>query len=118
MSELTRTTSVKPTNTVDTSSQETTQKSTIKRTSSPPKQVSSPQKVREQELKIDQSITNDSLDPSMKAFVNTMKPAMDDANRVAADIWTTQGSKAMLSHIMTNPDGTPMSYAESRYLYG
>lgn len=43
---------------------------------------------------------------------------MDEANQKAMDVWATQGESAMLKHIMTREDGTPMSYAESRMLYG
>ena len=43
---------------------------------------------------------------------------MDEANQKAMNVWATQGESAMLKHIMTREDGTPMSYAESRMLYG
>tara|TARA_B100001093_G_scaffold171953_3_gene164750 strand:- start:2039 stop:2470 length:432 start_codon:yes stop_codon:yes gene_type:complete len=85
-----------------------------KRTTSPPQKVPSPEKLRQQEAKITESITKDNF----MEVVESMKPAMDEANRKAADIWTQQGEKAMLQHIMTKEDGTPMSYAESRFLYG
>ena len=44
--------------------------------------------------------------------------SMDEANQKAMNVWATQGESAMLKHIMTKEDGTPMSYAESRMLYG
>ena len=44
--------------------------------------------------------------------------SMDEANQRAMNVWATQGESAMLKHIMTKEDGTPMSYAESRMLYG
>ena len=43
---------------------------------------------------------------------------MDEANQKAMNVWATQGESAMLKHIMTREDGTPMSYAESRMIYG
>ena len=43
---------------------------------------------------------------------------MDEANQKAMNVWATQGESAMLKHIMTREDGTPMSYAESRMMYG
>ena len=85
-----------------------------KRTISPPKKVPSPEKLRQQEAKIIESITKDNF----MEVVESMKPSMDEANRKAADVWTQQGEAAMLKHIMTREDGTPMSYAESRCLYG
>ena len=85
-----------------------------KRTTSPPQKIPSPEKLRQQEAKITESITKDNF----IEVVESMKPAMDGANRKAADIWTQQGEAAMLQHIMTNEDGTPMSYAQSRSLYG
>tara|TARA_B100000035_G_C20520502_1_gene345219 strand:- start:38 stop:493 length:456 start_codon:yes stop_codon:yes gene_type:complete len=85
-----------------------------KRTTSPPQKVPSPEKLRQQEAKITESITKDNF----MEVVELLKPAMDEANRKAADIWTQQGEAAMLQHIMTREDGTPMSYAESRARYG
>ena len=85
----------------------------IKRTSSPPQKVNSPDKLRKQESKI-----NDMLDDNFKKLINTVKPGMDQANRKAVDIWTSQGTSSMLQHIMTKEDGTPMSYSESRMRYG
>ena len=44
---------------------------------------------------------------------------MDAANTKAMKIFKTQGTAAGLKHIMTNPHtGKPMSYAESRGMYG
>ena len=44
---------------------------------------------------------------------------MDAANTKAMKIFKTQGTAAGLKHIMTNPNtGKPMSYAESRGMYG
>ena len=90
----------------------------LKRTQSPPQKVNSPEKLRQQESAIDSSIDSDKLSESFTHIVNALKPSMDEANKAAADVWTTQGTSAMLSHIMTREDGTQMSYAESRYLYG
>ena len=67
-----------------------------------------------QETKANESITTDNF----MEFVERMKPSMDESNRAAADVWTQQGTSAMLQHIMTREDGTPMSYAESRMRYG
>ena len=85
-----------------------------KRTSSPPQKVPSPERLKQQETKINESITTDNF----MEFVEGMKPAMDELNRKAADVWTQQGASAMLQHIMTREDGTQMSYAESRARYG
>ena len=86
----------------------------LKRTTSPPQKVPSPEKLRQLEAKITESITKDNF----MEVVESMKPSMDEANRKAADVLTQQGEAAMLKHIMTNEDGTPMSYAQSRCLYG
>ena len=43
---------------------------------------------------------------------------MDEANQKAMNVWATQGESAMLKHIMTGEDGSPISYAQSRMLYG
>lgn len=57
--------------------------------------------------------------PRVPAEPKQMKyRGMDEANQKAMDVWATQGESAMLKHIMTREDGTPMSYAESRMLYG
>ena len=85
-----------------------------KRTSSPPQKVPSPERLKQQETKVNESIETDNF----MEFVERMKPSMDESNRAAADVWTQQGASAMLQHIMTREDGTPMSYAESRARYG
>ena len=85
-----------------------------KRTSSPPQKVPSPERLKQQETTVNESITTDNF----MEFVEGMKPAMDESNRAAADVWTQQGTSAMLQHIMTREDGTQMSYAESRARYG
>ena len=41
---------------------------------------------------------------------------MDEANQKAMDVWATQGESAMLKHIMTSEDGTPIVYAEMSYV--
>ena len=57
--------------------------------------------------------------PRVPAEPKQMKyGGMDEANQKAMNVWATQGESAMLKHIMTREDGTPMSYAESRMLYG
>ena len=57
--------------------------------------------------------------PRVPAEPKKMKyGGMDEANQKAMNVWATQGESAMLKHIMTREDGTPMSYAESRMLYG
>lgn len=43
---------------------------------------------------------------------------MDDNNKKAMDIMTTDGSAAAVKHMFTNSDGTTRSYAEMRELYG
>jgi hypothetical protein len=43
---------------------------------------------------------------------------MDDANKNILKIFKTQGTKAGIKAMMTREDGTEMSYAESRSLYG
>lgn len=57
--------------------------------------------------------------PRVSAEPKQMKyGGMDEANQKAMNVWATQGTNAMLKHIMTREDGTPMSYAESRMRYG
>ena len=57
--------------------------------------------------------------PRVPAEPKQMKyGGMDEANQKAMNVWATQGESAMLKHIMTREDGTPMSYAESRMRYG
>ena len=90
-----------------------TEVKSLKRTSSPPQKVNSPDKLRKQE-----SVIDDRLEDNFKEIVNKFKPSMDQANQEAANIWTSQGTSAMLKHILTREDGTPMSYAESRARYG
>lgn len=85
-----------------------------KRTTSPPQKVPSPERLKQQETKVNESITTDNF----MEVVEGLKTGMDESNREAADIWTQQGTSAMLQHIMTHEDGTPMSYAESRARYG
>ena len=43
---------------------------------------------------------------------------MDSNNRKAGVVLATQGPDAFVKHVMTRPDGTKMSYAEMRGLYG
>ena len=88
-------------------------KAGLKRTSSPPQKLNSPDKLRKQESKMD-----DRLNDNFRYILNHVKPGMDQANRDAVDVWESQGTGALLQHIMTKEDGTPMSYAESRMMYG
>ena len=43
---------------------------------------------------------------------------MNDANKNIMKIFKTQGTKAGIKAMMTREDGTEMSYAESRAMYG
>jgi hypothetical protein len=44
--------------------------------------------------------------------------AMDDNNKKAMDVATTDGWDAAVKHMMTGSDGKPRSYGEMRALYG
>lgn len=44
--------------------------------------------------------------------------SMDDDNKKAMDIMTTDGPDAAIKYMMTNSDGSTRSYAEIRALYG
>ena len=85
-----------------------------KRTTSPPQKVPSPERLKQQETTVNELIATDNF----MEVVEGLKAGMDEYNRKAADVWTQQGTSAMLQHIMTREDGTPMSYAESRARYG
>ena len=55
-------------------------------------------------------------EPEQKIPIN---PNMDEANKIAANVFNTQGEKAFLKHISTNQEtGRQMSYAEMRSMYG
>tara|TARA_Y100000816_G_scaffold185932_1_gene134968 strand:+ start:1809 stop:2087 length:279 start_codon:yes stop_codon:yes gene_type:complete len=43
---------------------------------------------------------------------------MDDNNKKAMDVWSTEGMNGAIKHMMTGADGKPRSYAEMRSLYG
>ncbi len=43
---------------------------------------------------------------------------MDDNNKKAMDVWSSEGMNAAVKHMITKPDGKPRTYAEMRELYG
>jgi hypothetical protein len=43
---------------------------------------------------------------------------MDDANKRVLHVFKTQGTQAGIKAMMTREDGTAMTYAESRAMYG
>lgn len=44
---------------------------------------------------------------------------MDDNNKKAVEIWTTQGIDKAIEHMFTHPEtGDPINYSEMRSMYG
>jgi len=44
---------------------------------------------------------------------------MDDNNKKAVEIWTTQGVDKAIEHMFTHPEtGDPINYSEMRSMYG
>lgn len=66
-------------------------------------------------LKENQKNDNNNLNDMLKVA----KPNMDENNSKAADVFIEKGIDEGFKNLFTNPEtGKPLSYAESRMLYG
>jgi len=63
-------------------------------------------------------IQEDFKPENLSETLEGLKVNMDENNSKAADVWLKEGTDSMIKHIMTNEDGSQMSYAQSRALYG
>ena len=65
-----------------------------------------------------EKIQEDFKPENLSETLEGLKVNMDENNSKAVDVWLKEGTDSMLKQIMTNEDGSPMSYAQSRALYG